>query len=421
VKVFLKIYDLIWYIALPFVALFLCIKGRKNNTYLKRWGERFGHYRSLEPVDIWFHAVSVGEVVASSALVESCVKAGFRVLVTTMTPTGSEQVKRMFGAKVFHQYCPYDFSFAIHQFLKDRQPKLLMVFETELWPGILSRCHQRNIPIFLANARISNRSYGRYLKTAVFWRHILSYFTKIFVQSTKDAERFISLGANASQIELAGNLKFQAIPSDLSKLEEWKKFKAYYPDKDILVFGSTHHGEEEVILEVWDKLKAHFNHLILVLVPRHPERFDKVFQLLKQKYQKGVSRISSWQPGESLDILLVDQMGVLNSLYSIARFAFVGGSLVPVGGHNVLEPLTYGVPVLTGPYTHNQQDLIRILLDEEAIIVTPTPDELYKVLKILLSYQEASQDLKQKSLNILKKHQGSLEKHMQGIQKVLSD
>jgi 3-deoxy-D-manno-octulosonic-acid transferase len=421
VKLFLIIYDCIWYLALPFVALFLSWKGRKNPAYRQRWSERFGFYRFGEPVDIWLHAVSVGEVVAASSLIDACLQQGYRVLVTTMTPTGSEQVKRLFGQKVFHQYCPYDFSYALNNCLNDRQPKVLMVFETELWPGILSHCHQKNIPIFLANARISNRSYGRYLKTAWFWRQILSFFTKIYVQSQLDAKRFLSIGANESQIELAGNLKFQAQPTDVSKLEYWKNFKSFYSQKDILVFGSTHHGEEEKILEVWEQLRARFDNLILAIVPRHPERFDKVFQLLKKKYCSGVARMSTWVPGEPLDILLVDQMGVLNSLYSIARFAFVGGSLVPIGGHNVLEPLTYGVPVLTGPYTHNQQDLIRILLEEDAIMVTPSEQDLLNVLETLLSDEKTSLHLKEKSLNILKKHQGSLSKHMQGIQKVLSD
>lgn len=417
-KLFLFIYDLLWYLACPFIAISLFIKARKLPAYRQRVGERFGFFQSHQPVDIWCHAVSVGEVVAASSIIEQSLAQGWRVLVTTMTPTGSEQVKRMWGDKVFHQYCPYDFSYAIKRFLKDRKPRLLVVFETELWPGLLSTCHQKQIPILLANARISNRSYKTYLKTAWFWRSILQFFQKIYVQSSQDMTRFLSIGASSNQLELAGNLKFQASAIDEQKLNFWEHFKSFYPERAIWVVGSTHQGEEEKILEVWKKLHPKFPHLMLMLVPRHPERFNRVFQLLKQNHFKHVQRLTTWTPDESADIVLVDQMGVLTSLYSIASFAFVGGSLVPIGGHNVLEPLSFGVPVITGPHTHNQQDLVRLLQQDDAIMITPTAQELTQVISMLLSHQD-NQTFKQKSLDVMQKHQGSLDKHMQGIIKAL--
>lgn len=420
VKFFLFIYDLLWYIALPFVILFLFFKGRRLPGYRKRLQERFGFYRSAEPVDIWFHAVSVGEVVAASALVEACLKSGYRVLVTTMTPTGSEQVKRMFAKKVFHQFCPYDFSFALHAFLKDRQPKLLMVFETELWPGMLARCHQHSIPVFLANARISNRSYPRYLKTVWLWKHILQFFTKIYAQSPQDILRFQALGAQAYQIELAGNLKFKTMSQDVSQLAYWRHIKSLYPQKRFLVMGSTHSGEEEMILDIWGQLQPRYPEVILVIVPRHPERFEQVFQIMKQRYHQGFARLSTWEIGVSVHTLLVDEMGVLCALYSIADFAFVGGSLVPVGGHNILEPLAFGVPVITGPYMYNQQDLVKILQEEQAISIAANAHDLSDILELFFVDEGIAQSFKKKSLDILSKHQGALEKHLQGIRASLA-
>lgn len=420
VKLFLLMYRLIGYLAAPIVAIILYFKGKKQVGYRYRWCERFGFYQSHQPVDIWCHAVSVGEVVAASSIIQACLAKRLRVLVTTMTPTGSEQVQRMWDDRVFHQYCPFDFPFALRRFLTDRQPKMLVLFETELWPGMILSCQQRHIPIILANARISNRSYSRYLKMIWFWKWILKSFNKIYVQSQQDKERFLSLGANPSQLELAGNLKFQVSAGNTAQYEFWENFKTNNPKRLIWVVGSTHEGEEEQILKVWSALRPLFSDLCLAIVPRHPERFDEVDDLLKKADQGIVKRLSTWIPHEEWDVLLVDSMGWLSSLYSIADVAFVGGSLVSIGGHNVLEPLMFGVPVCTGPYTHNQHDLVRLLKQEEVLSQVKDAEELKIYMQTLLEHPQRKLALKQKCLDVFRRHQGSLEKHMQGIEANLS-
>lgn len=417
-KPLLLIYHLIGYVLAPFVAIFLWFKGRKNQAYRQRWSERFGIYQSHQRVDIWCHAVSVGEVVAASSLIEACLRKNYRVLVTTMTPTGSEQVQRMWGDKVSHQYCPFDFHFALKRFLNDRKPKVLIIFETELWPGMIWNCVQRQIPIILANARISNRSYPRYLKMKWFWRLLLKGFNKIYVQSEQDKKRFLSIGASEHQLELAGNLKFQKATPDPLQCQFWQDFKAHYSQRLIWVVGSTHPGEEELILKVFLDLRDLYPSLMLLIVPRHPERFEAVYQLFKQKHQ-AVQALSNWCATDKLDILLVDRMGWLGSLYSIADMAFVGGSLVPIGGHNLLEPLFYGVPVWTGPFTQNQHDMVRILKQENLLEVVADSHALLESMKQYLLSSKNHQGYKQNCLDVLKQYQGSLDRHMEGIEEFI--
>lgn len=414
------IYRLFGYVATPFIVMILWVKGKKQPAYRQRWSERFGFYQSHQLVDLWFHAVSVGEVVAASSMIEACLAKRLRVLITTMTPTGSEQVKRLWGERVFHQYCPFDFPFALQRFLNDRQPKMLIVLETELWPGIIFSCQQRHIPIMLANARISNRSYPRYLKMVWFWKWLMTGFTKIYVQSEQDRLRFLSIGAHESQLEIAGNLKFQVPVMNVTQCEFWKNFKVKHPNRLIWVVGSTHAGEEEKILKVWTRLHLTNPNLLLIIVPRHPDRFDAVYQLLKQSNSGEVRRLSNGTFEESLDVLLVDRMGWLSSLYSIADMAFVGGSLVPIGGHNLLEPLVFGVPACTGPYTHNQHDLVRLLTQEGVLDVVEDNHELLKYMQEVLQEPEKQPSLEKKRLDVFKRYQGSLEKHMQGIEENLA-
>jgi len=413
VKLLLRLYNFLWYLAAPLVAILLLIKSKKLPAYRKRLAERFGFYRHKEAIDIWCHAVSVGEVVAASAVVEQALKHGLKVIVTTMTPTGSAQVLNLWGGKISHQYCPYDFYFAINNFLIDKQPKVLVVFETELWPGILSACFARNIPVILANARISNRSYKSYQRTAWFWKNLLAPMAKIYVQSARDEARFLSIGVANHQIEIAGNLKFAAKDVDKDLLNFWYKFKSCYPQQTIWVAGSTHPGEEEQILQVWQQLHAKYPDLMLIIAPRHPERLTQVKQLLQHNLAIRVQSLSSWQPELGLDVLLVDKMGVLSSAYAIANIAFVGGSLVPIGGHNILEPLRFGVPVVTGKYMHNQQDLMTIMQQDNLLSVAESIEDLSQTMLYLL--RNPSDAFGEKAQLVLNKHQGSLEKHMRGI------
>jgi 3-deoxy-D-manno-octulosonic-acid transferase len=416
-RLILKLYNVGWYLALPFIMIVLWLKGGRLTAYRQDWGQRFGYHLPQNKMDIWFHAVSVGEVVAATSLIAACLKQGYRVVLTTMTPTGLAQAKQIWGQQIEYQYCPYDFSYAIQGFLKTRQPKALIILETELWPGMLSMVHQHNIPIFLMNARISNRSFGRYLKTKRLWQYLFGFFTAIYVQSEQDRQRFLKIGAQSNQLVLAGNLKFKQ-HIQVERISAWQQFKLNYPKQRVLVFGSTHAGEEALIVEIYQRLSREFADLMLVIVPRHPERFDAVYQFLQQQFPADqLQRYSEWnaQTRPTLNCLLVDAMGELSSLYAIAECAFVGGSLVNIGGHNILEPIAFDVPVLTGPYMQNQQDLLRMMLEHHAIVYAKTTQDLASGLQKLLSEPQVK---KQQILNAKKmfsQYQSAVETCMKGV------
>jgi len=419
-RLVLKIYNALWYLALPGVMFFLWLKGRRLAVYRKRWRERFGLERTNHEVDVWIHAVSLGEVVAATSMIQSCLEKGYRVLVTTMTPTGSEHVQRLWGEKVTHQYCPYDFSFAIQRFLSDRKPKILIIFETELWPGILSVCHAKNIPILLVNARISDRSYPRYLRTRALWKYLFGFFKGIYVQSELDQKRFLSLGAHLNILHLAGNLKFNHTPLP-DKIQQWQRFLKRHSKKRLLVFGSTHPGEEALCIEAFHRLSKEFDNVMAIIAPRHPERFDAVFKLLKaQSPGARVERYSNVSLEQDIDILLVDAMGELSSLYSIAYCAFVGGSLVPIGGHNILEPIAYQVPVLAGPYMQNQKDLVRILTLHQAMIVVQSGQDLAEKMAGILRNTNERQQIIENGKAMMKQYQNCLSICMKGVNEELN-
>lgn len=416
---FLFVYDVVWFLALPWVIGYLWWRGRRLPDYRQRLNERLGFYRSHRPVDVWIHAVSVGEVVATRAMVKSFLDEHMKVLITTMTPTGSAQVERMWGNQVEHQYCPYDFSWAIERFLTHRKPKLLVVFETEIWPGILARCVQHHIPAVLANARISKRSYPRYQKTRILWKYILSLFSIIFVQSEEDKKRFLNIGALPEKIQVAGNLKFMQTTEHVSN-QNWLDFKQAHPHRPIFVWGSTHHPEESLLLSYWHQFKRDYPQALLIVVPRHPERFDEVFSLLHQAYPGHVAKFSNWKQSKAhLDILLLDRMGELSSVYQIAYSAFVGGSLAPIGGHNLVEPLVFGVPVVTGPYIHNQLDMVRILEEHQAIIRIQTPEECMQVFQKLLEDKVYYQLMSRNGQQVVRENQNALSIHLQGIKALI--
>ena len=418
-RLFLFFYELIWLLALPWVALYLWWRGKHAKSYRERFNERFGFYRSQKPVDIWIHAVSMGEVVATRSVVQACLDKGWTVLITTMTPTGSAQVKRMWGERVEHQYCPYDFSWAVLRFLKDRKPKLLMIFETEIWPGILSHCKLSHIPVILANARISNRSYGRYLKTRWLWQKILNAFSMIFAQSEQDKSRLIALGTQPKKIQVAGNLKFMQAPQARIS-EHWNTFKQIHAQRFIVVWGSTHADEEMMLLPEWTRFKNHHPEALLMVVPRHPERFNDVYTLLEQTFPGEVARFSQLSAFHGqMNVLLVDAMGELASLYAIADCAFVGGSLVPIGGHNVLEPIGEGIPVLTGPFMQNQQDMVRILLENHAMIQVNSSQECMDAIHRLKEDKGFYQEMTANGQMVIQQHQKALAIHMKGVEALI--
>jgi 3-deoxy-D-manno-octulosonic-acid transferase len=324
---------------------------------------------------IWLHAVSVGEVLAVSYLVSEFDWAfpGYRLLISTTTETGNALARERFGSnRVF--YCPIDVPWAVTAYMKAIKPRLLALVETEFWPNLLSECFERRIPVAVINARISDRSYPRYRLFRPVWEPILSRLSCLLAQSPEDAERLKNIGCKPERITITGNLKFDVRAAHESKATALIKELA--PNCKFLIAGSTLEGEEALLLEVWPQLTRFNPDLVLVIAPRHPERFHFVAERIHRSGLKWVRR-SHWdlepenfhEPVRPGEIVLLDTIGELASMYSVASIAFIGGSLVPSGGHNPLEPAQFGVPIIMGPYYENFRTIVDDLIEHKAICI----------------------------------------------------
>jgi 3-deoxy-D-manno-octulosonic-acid transferase len=358
------------YLLLPFVVFNLFWRGIRYPAYWFRWPERFGYLKPMHGQRvIWVHAVSVGEVRSSAELIDEL--AGrfprHRILVTTMTPTGSEQVKELFGGRVGHAYLPYDFPGSVRRFMARVAPEFAVIAETEFWPNLFKACRDRDIPLFLVNVRLSQESLRGYLRVPRTARTMLERATLICAQTSSDAQRLRSLGIAGPRVEVTGNLKFDAPLPEALLTQSQELRRQWGRDRPIFIAASTHGGEERKILLAFHELRRTYPDLLLVLVPRHPERFRAVARLCR----RGNARVAlrSAQHGvlsEEIDILVGDTMGELQRLYAAADIAFVGGSLVPTGGHNLLEPCAVGVPVIFGPHIFHFEEISRMVLERGA-------------------------------------------------------
>lgn len=340
----------------------------------------------VRPV-IWLHAVSVGEVLAVSRLVGELDRAfpEFRLLLSTTTRTGQELARQRLGAeRVF--YCPLDLPWAVGAYLNALQPRLFILAETEFWPNLLSGCFRRGIPVAVVNARISDRSWPRYLRLRRLWRPFLSRIARILAQTATDAERLRALGCAPERVTVAGNLKFDVRAAQ--QAEATRLLSAQGAGLRFVVAGSTLEGEETALLDAWPSLLAVDPALVLVIAPRHPERFTAVAALLQksglEKPGRVWSRRSEWtgsiRPGQ---IVLLDTIGELASVYSLAAVAFVGGSLVPAGGHNPLEPAQFAVPIVMGPHYANFRAITEDLLAHQALRIAPKEDLVLTLIDLL--------------------------------------
>ncbi|MDX1433752.1 MAG: lipid IV(A) 3-deoxy-D-manno-octulosonic acid transferase [Gammaproteobacteria bacterium] len=347
-----RLYVLLHYLALPFVIARMAWRGQRNRGYWDRWGERFGYLPALPPLGevIWIHAVSVGEVQAAIPLVRALEARGgeLRVVITTTTPTGAERVAQTIGDVAIHRYAPYDVPGAVNRFLDAVRPRLVVIMETELWPNILHICAERAIPVLLANMRMSERSAARYRRVASATRAMLARATYVAAQTVEDAERFVSLGADPASVEVTGNTKFDVkLPASLREQAQALR-RALGVDRSVWIAGSTHEGEEEQVLDAFARVRRAVPDAVLVLVPRHPERAGSVAALCRRRGLEVFMRTQGVDVPAGIDVFLGDTMGELPLFYAAADVAFVGGSLVNEGGHNMLEPAALGVPVVYG-------------------------------------------------------------------------
>lgn len=364
------VWRIVVYLLLPYVIGNLVWRGLRYPAYWHRWPERFGFVTPLGGRRVlWVHAVSVGEVRSAAPLVAALVERypNHRVVVTTMTPTGSQQVKEIFGDAVSHCYVPYDFPAAVRRFLDRVRPDAAVIAETEFWPNLFAECGRRRIPLLLVNGRVSQASMRGYLRVPTLARATLANVDLLCAQTRVDAQRLRNLGASNELVHVTGNLKFDVeLPPAL--LEEARALRGHWGrERRVFIAASTHAGEERKVLDAYGTLKRRYPDLLLVLVPRHPERFKGVAALCRRR---GFAVALRSQTPKSLpagtEVLVGDTMGELQRLYAAADVAFIGGSLVPHGGQNLLEACAVNVPVVFGPHMFHFEEISVMALERGA-------------------------------------------------------
>ncbi|WP_021013869.1 lipid IV(A) 3-deoxy-D-manno-octulosonic acid transferase [Prodigiosinella confusarubida] len=406
-----SLYTFLLYLIQPLIWVRLWLRGRKIPAYRKRWGERYGFYKDkVEPAGILLHSVSVGETLAAVPLVRAL---RYRypdlpITVTTMTPTGSERAMSAFGKDVYHVYLPYDLPGAMARFIKHVQPRLVIVMETELWPNMITALHQRKIPLIIANARLSARSAAGYKKLGKFMRVLLRRITLIAVQNAEDGARFIDLGLKRSQMNVTGSLKFDiSVTPELAARAATLR-RQWASQRPVWIAASTHEGEEKIIIEAHCELLKTFPGLLLILVPRHPERFDDAKSIVKKAGLEYTLRSTGAIPPATTHVVIGDSMGELMLLYGIADVAFVGGSLVERGGHNPLEPAAHAIPVLMGPHIFNFKDICARLQQSDGLITVKDTASLIEQVTNLLSDDDYRMYYGHHAADVLHKNQGAL-------------
>jgi len=417
-----KLYSILFYLAVPFILLRLLFKSLKFPEYRQRINERFsfGRLSHLKPVDVWIHAVSLGEVVAATPLIDRLLAKKFRVLITTMTPSGSAQVIRRFGSNVLHQYIPYDIPWCLNRFLNKIKPRICITLETELWPNLIYQVSSRKIPLFLANARLSDKAFKSYIKVRFLFKPLLNKFTAILAQSDEDARRYIALGCSPNLVEMIGNIKFD-LNIEVNENKDCIAIKEKIGvSRTVLIAASTHEGEEKQLLSILDKLKKSIPNIVLFLVPRHSQRFQAVYDLcLANNYKTGLrSKLDSIN--DNVDIVIIDSLGELFNFYQVSDYAFVGGSLVPIGGHNVLEPMALKVPVFCGPYMNNSAAICRDLVAAEALVMVENVDELSSKIIEIYNNPEQRQQQTLKGYLFIDANKGVVTKSIKKFEEVLA-
>jgi 3-deoxy-D-manno-octulosonic-acid transferase len=419
------LYTALFYLGLPLVAIRLWLRARKAPAYAKRIGERFTYgMPTLQPGGIWVHAVSVGESIAAAPMIRALLERypTLPITVTCMTPTGSERIQALFAneTRIRHCYLPYDLPCAAARFLDRVQPRLAVIMETELWPNHIHQCAKRGIPVALANGRLSERSargYGRFSKLTAPMLDEMSLFA---VQTEAEAQRFRDLGARPETVEVTGSIKFDLTidPQLLQRAAELRN-QWQAQDRPVWIAASTHEGEDEVVLDAHRRLLASHPDALLILVPRHPERFNSVFDLCQREGFATVRRSTGANVDAQTRVLLGDTMGELLFLYALADSAFVGGSLVPNGGHNLLEPAALAKPVLSGPHLFNFLDIAAQLREAGALAEVDDAEGLAVEVQRLFELPRDAQRMAEAGLAVMRRNQGALQRLVDGLARLI--
>ncbi|MBT0002551.1 lipid IV(A) 3-deoxy-D-manno-octulosonic acid transferase [Vibrio alginolyticus] len=409
------VYTLLLALASP-LLLFGLYKSKPNKPkFGSRWKEHFGITPKLKSNDkpIWIHAVSVGESIAATPLIKALKEQNPEqsILVTTTTSTGAEQIAKL-GDLIEHRYMPIDFGFAIKGFLKAVQPKQMLIIETELWPNTLHNVHKAGIPITVVNARLSEKSCQNYAKIQRLFNQLHPCLTQVLCQTDSDAERFERLGVEKKKLSVTGSIKFDIQISEQVKQQGQQLRAQLGNDRPIWIAASTHKGEDEQVLDAHRQvLKSHPNAL-LVLVPRHPERFDDVFTLCQQQGFKTVRRTSTHAVETNTQVYLGDTMGEMLTLMGAADICFMGGSLIgdKVGGHNVLEPAALGVPIINGPSFFNFKEIVHEMKQNNLIKIVKNEDELARAIVALIKDVAAHERITSELAHFMLANSGSLQR-----------
>lgn len=404
------LYTFLLYLLIPVELLRLTLRGRQEPDYLERWSERFGRFPATDKHDgIWLHAVSLGETIAAAPLIKRIREhhPDLPLTITTTTPTGSNRVRETYGNDVFHVYAPYDLPTAVRRFLERVRPRLAIIMETELWPNLLRELDRQGIPSLVANARLSERSFRGYRHVRPLLAPALRCVTTVAAQGQADADRYIQLGT-PERVVVTGNLKFDLrLPATLTEEAEVLR-GSWGRNRPIWIAASTHEGEDEIALAVHQRLLENFSDGLLVLVPRHPARFDRVFELCRQTGLPTARRSQRGRFTTDTRVFLGDTMGELPLFYAASDLAFVGGSLVESGGHNPLEPAALGLPVLFGPHTFNFREISAKLLDVSAACLVADEAELATTVTRLLGSPEQRSAMGERGREVVESNRGAL-------------
>jgi len=409
------LYSTLFRLAMPMVLFRLWRKSRGNPKAAERWPERLGYVTpSLRPV-LWLHAVSVGETIAAAPLVHALQRRcpELQILVTSVTLTGSERARSLFGDSVTYAYAPYDIPGAVRRFVARTNPLALIIMETELWPNMVREAERKQCPVFLVNARLSERSANGYRKAGSLIRTLLSRLTWIAAQAEADARRLVDIGADPARIAVTGSIKFEVeVTAELRQQAD--RLRALVAGRRVWLAASTHEGEESQILAAHRQILESDPDALLILVPRHPERFDGV---AREVGQMGLTcaRRSLGQEPAGKQVYLADTMGELMALYGACDLALVGGSMVERGGHNPLEPAAWGIPVLSGPHIFNFQTIYQQLEDRKAYVPVDSAESLAREVIALFADGSRCRELGVSAHRLVEENRGTLEEIVEGI------
>ena len=413
------LYTCIYYLCAPLLCIRWVYKSFKPPQYREPMRERFGFVARQQKESIWFHAVSMGESIAAKAIINELLeeKADLNIVVTTTTPTGARLILEDMGDRVTHHYSPCDLPGTIKRFAKRIKPSVLVIMETELWPNWLYHMKKAGVPIILANARMSRKSANNYLKIESLINEMMSAFSLVLAVCEADAQRFISLGVDAERSRVTGNIKFD----QAFDVNEENGYYLPWSERKTLVWlaASTHRGEDQILLSAHKKVLEKLPQAKLIIVPRHPERFDEVEHLIQES---GFSFARRSQPDtwrESTDVLLGDSMGELMLAYQLSDVAFVAGSLVPIGGHNVIEPAMLGKPVLSGPYVHNFQEIFHELESQGGALQASTDGEISELVVDLLENENRRNAVGSNAKKVVEKSRGALKRTVKELEPFL--